>query len=287
MLILFARKFVSAVNSELCQIEVLGYEDDICTTTSSYDGNNIKRIFSTTIEETGGIIKPFNWTNEVYTYDNSAAKVRSLEYTPSLYNDDSNNCKPMQLMVYDHGYISGVKYFTPGKGPAWCMFFPDNATSTFTAYNGVNILIPMDKTYTIGDGDEDGSYMVPMCIGCSDLKYDINPIRGSSEIGVVASATNTLISPSATLQTSVSHDCDLIVGCAYHERHIAEFLGTSVTNCNSKCNENLHCKAYEYGADHDGSVWCNLLDANATNSYTPMSGVDNCSGYIIHDRGCI
>jgi hypothetical protein len=160
------------------------------------------------------------------------------------------------------------------------MFFPNDGTLTFIAYNGVTMLVPMDKTPTIGDGDEEGSYIVLMCIGCPNLKWDksINPIQGSS---IVASATNT------PQPLEVSHNCNLIVGCAYYEQRFAEFPGISVISCNSKCNENPHYKAYKYSTDKDGAVRCHLLDADALNSYTPLSDdINSCSRYIIHDIGC-
>lgn len=82
----------------------------------------------------------------------------------------------MQFTVYNNqGYISIVEYFTPGKGPRWCMSFYGNSTSIFAAYNGVIMLNPMDKSQLIGGGDEKGHYLVPMCpwgYDCPDANLD-------------------------------------------------------------------------------------------------------------------
>jgi hypothetical protein len=82
----------------------------------------------------------------------------------------------MQLTVYnDKNYISLVEYFTPGKGPSWCMSYYDNTTSIFAAYNGVTMLNPMDETKLIREGDEKGYYYVLMCpwgYNCPDINFD-------------------------------------------------------------------------------------------------------------------
>lgn len=171
-------------NSDPCQIEVFGYEVEFCVSIqNSLDGKIYTkgRTFNANFGDTDGIITPFNWTRaEDFTPLNGtnhggAARVKSLGYTP--YPDHSSNCKPMQFMVYDdQGSTKIVEYFTPGKGPSWCMSLSENLTSTITAYDGVNIVLPtMDRSLLIGGGDEVGAYLVPMCpwvYSCPEINLD-------------------------------------------------------------------------------------------------------------------
>ncbi|KFY68422.1 hypothetical protein V496_01044 [Pseudogymnoascus sp. VKM F-4515 (FW-2607)] len=168
-------------SSDPCQVEVFGYEVEFCI----YDQNTLNgekttkgRTFNATLGDTDGIATPFNWKrDEDFTpLDGTdlggAARVRSLGYTPHPGN--SSNCKPMQLMVYDNqGFTKIAKYFTPGKGPGWCITFYEDSNSTITAYSGVNMLLPtMDRNLLIGGGDEVGSYIIPMCpsvYGCPEI----------------------------------------------------------------------------------------------------------------------
>lgn len=170
--------------SEPCQFQILGFEGEFCIAETS-SGDNITysdgRTFNATFGDTNGVITPFNWTNEVYTPldgSNSSGKprVRSLEYTQ--YNDSSGDCKPMQFTVYnDQGQVSAVEYFTPGKGPSWCMVFLDDK-STFTTYSTLSILAPKGwvSSHIIKEGDEAGYYVVPVCpraYDCSDISSEV------------------------------------------------------------------------------------------------------------------
>lgn len=179
----YERQTTRTLVSEPCQFQILGFEGEFCITETS-SGDNITysdgRTFNTTFEDTNGVITLFKWTNEVYTpldgsNNSGKPKVRALEYTP--LDSSSSDCKPMQFTVYNsQGYASAVEYFTLGKGPSWCMIFLDD-NSTFTTYNTVSMLAPdaLEGTDVIGDGDEAGYYIVPVCpwaYGCPDINWD-------------------------------------------------------------------------------------------------------------------
>ncbi|KFY30386.1 hypothetical protein V493_01953 [Pseudogymnoascus sp. VKM F-4281 (FW-2241)] len=134
-------------NVDLCQTQIFGYEAIWNPATDDIDAKiSTGRIFNASIRDTAGVVVPLDWEPSeelsafTKTNNSGAPKVRSMGY----YDKGSSNCKPIQVMFYDNrGFLSATRYVNLKNFTGWAFSKSDNS-STFAAYNGVTMLVPVE-----------------------------------------------------------------------------------------------------------------------------------------------
>jgi hypothetical protein len=173
--------------------------------------------------------------------------------------------------------------------------YSDTAVGTIFGSNSANTLTSAMNTATLSTSTSTKECTLATVTSTIEkvvfqtTTESISTSTSATSIRMTHSSTTTLQSSESSIIYS-ANSCVPIIGCVYRERGFAEFLGLNAIDCKSKCNKNPRCKAYQHGTDHDGTIRCHLLDADATTSYIPSSenamAIDACKNYVINDHSC-